>query len=91
MIESLVFQPDGPIVVVCVRCHNTFPIIVLFITTRGFKHDQTTKREAVDRPPSEPFEIADNLSPEVKAREDSSDAIDQEGDEGKKLQNWHLK
>ena len=45
----------------------------------------------MDRPPSKPFEIADNLSQEVKAREDSSDAIDQVGDGGKKLQNWHLK
>ena len=66
-------------------------IIVLFIATRGFKHDQTTEREAVDQPPFEPFEIADNLSPEVKARKESSDAIDQEGDKGKNLQNWHLK
>ena len=63
----------------------------MLIATRGFTHDRNTEREAVYRPTSKPFEIADNFIPEVKAREDSVDAIDLEGDEEKKLQIWHLK
>ena len=69
MIESLVFQPDAPSVVVCVRCHNTFPIIVLLITTRGFKHGRNTEHAAVDRFISKPYDFTDIISPEVKARE----------------------
>ena len=61
--ESLVFQPDAPSVVVCVRCHNTFPIIVLFIATRWFKHGQITEQGTVDQPPYKPFGITDNYSP----------------------------
>ena len=73
------------------RCQNTFPIIVLLIATRGFKHGQNTKREAVYRPTSKPFEITDNFSPGVKAREDPVDAIDVKGDEEKKVQKLALK
>ena len=43
--------------------------------------------EAVHRPPSKPFEITDDFSPEVKAREDPVDAIDEE----KSCRNWHFK
>ena len=89
--ESLVFQPDAPSVVVCVRCHNTFPIIVLFIATRWFKHGQITEQGTVDRLAPKPFDITDDLRPEVKAREESVDAIEQEGDEGKEVAELALK
>ena len=89
--ESLDFQPDAPSVVVCVRCHNTFPIIVLFIATRWFKHGQITEQGTVNRLAPKPFDITDDLRPEVKAREESVDAIEQEGDEGKEVAELALK
>ena len=45
----------------------------------------------MDRPTSKPFHITDDLHPEVKASEESVDAIDQEGEKGKEVADWHLK
>ena len=45
----------------------------------------------MDRPTSKPFDITDDIRPEVKAREESVDAIEQEGDEGKEVAELALK